>query len=224
MNCSFSSDLKRHCTLTIDQSTLDFTRHVSCQFLKGYVTVLCFLLFKRKKMMMMMTTSPRWRRSQTCPLFPTTWPVQLSLLSTPPWQMIRPRCRMGAPPHPLPHPLETAPLHRSLLGNAPCWGPFRGTTPLRLWRRMGTRLPHLLASEHQKAQDLFVSHQWVRADHCSLLSRPSHQCLWSLKMGHMQAQRQRSSRFSSLEHFRLICKVPPCQQPPLQTGRQHPEL
>lgn len=27
MNCSFSSDLKRHCTLTIDQSTLDFTRH-----------------------------------------------------------------------------------------------------------------------------------------------------------------------------------------------------
>lgn len=156
---------------------------------------------------MMTATSPS-SRSQNHPLFPTIWPTQLSLLSTPLWQRIQPRCRMGAPPHLLHHPLQMASLHCCPLG------PFHGTTPLWHWFRTGMCLPPLLYSEHQKAQNrvLFVSHQWVRVAHSSLLSHPSHQCLWSLKMGRTQDQRQHSSHFSSLEHFHLICKVTPCQQ------------
>lgn len=140
-------------------------------------------------------------------MFPTIWPVQLSLLSTRPWQRIRPRCRMGAPPHPPSHPRETAPRHCSPPGNLPRWGPSRGTTPLWPWFRMGMCLPPLPYSEHQKAQNLSVSHRGVRVARCSLPSSPSHRCLWSLKTGHMQDRRQHSSRSSSPEHSHSICKV-----------------
>lgn len=163
---------------------------------------------------MMATASPRRRRSQNCPSFPTIWPTQPSLSSTPPRRKIRPRCRTGAPPRLLPHPLRTALLRGCSLRSRPCWGLFPGTTPLWRWSRMGMCLLPLPYSEHQKAQNQvpFASHQWVRVDLCSLLSRPSHQCLWSLKMGHIRDQRQRSSHFSSPEHFHLICKVTPRQQ------------
>ena len=171
--------------------------------------------------MMTMTTSPSWRRSQSCPLFRTIWPTQPSLSSIPLGRRIQPSCRMGAPPHLLHHPLQMARLHCCPLGNLPCLGPFHGTTPLWHWFRMGMCLPHLPYSEHQKAQNrvLFVSHRWVRVAPCSLLSRPSHQCLWSLKMGRMQDQRQHSSHFSSPEHFHLICKVTSHQQTASATGQ-----
>ena len=167
------------------------------------------------------TTTPSWRRSQNCPLFPTIWPTQPSLLSIHLHQRIQPSYRMGAPPHLLRHPLQVARLHCCPLENLPCLGPFHGTTPLWHWFRMGMCLPPLPYLEHQKAQNqvLFVSHQWVRLDPCSLLSHPSHQCLWSLKMGHMQDQRQHSSHFSSLEHFHLICKVTSHQQVASEKGK-----
>ena len=192
-----------------------------CSFLKDYVSVLCFHLFKWKMMMVTAMTTPSWRRSQNCPLFPTIWPTQPSLLSIHLHQRIQPSYRMGAPPHLLRHPLQMARLRCCPLGNLPCLGPFHGTTPLWHWFRTGMCLPRLPYLEHQKAQNrgLFVSHQWVRLDPCSLLSRPSHQCLWSLKMGHMQDQRQHSSHFSSREHFHLICKVTARQQVASEKGK-----